>query len=269
MPIAIEGIRIFSDGRESANIATGEQFALSRRMYRKRDVVWSKENSHLPIILAGKSFDLPIMSAPNGALFAWLNPSADPLKRACALEVGYRLRQAMPDGGIVLKAPSGKSAAMSDEGIQVATGLGVPQIIAIQLGGGTKEELKKQGIFSDETLEDFFNGKIDDAPFKVYTNKSSQAVYARRYQPVTGKDKVLFISEEQAEVVYNGVVYGKMPKVIVEDVVTTGTTVTAVDDVVHTANLGQISSVVAVATEGGQFRGRPCKIDFAVHLPAL
>lgn len=209
----------------------------------------------LPVRLAGSEFTLPVLQEGN-VRFAWLNPdgSDKELQEACAVELAIRLAK-QTDGkrGVVILPPSSKSTEMAEIAVRIASGLNGNDFLLVKAGGG----------LSENATEKLSPGKIQ--PMEIILTPNQKLISAIRYMPVTGKDKIMFLPEDVflqiQEVLDDGGVLSML-----EDVVTLGTTVEAMERLLGQAGIRHPLQIMAVAKEGNDY-AKP--MSYAIHLPLL
>jgi hypothetical protein len=237
----------------------------------------------LPVELAAEVFPLPIKTV-KGAQFAWLNPSgkveedsSPELMRACAIETGARLARKMEENetkkAILLEAPSSKTIDMGNLAGQIAADLTGGQVLIIKAEGGVIDNVDLENdhlheYFSEEESADLRSKVLGigekTEPIRM-TTLDGETVILIRYKPVTGKEKFMFLSQRQYADISQALEEGAILATI-EDVVTTGTTVSVEQDLLRAGQIEEELAVIAVAKEGDGYSGN---VDCAIKLPKL
>lgn len=221
------------------------------KIYTAQDVSEQGLNVHL----AGYEFMLPVKQEGK-VRFAWLNPdgSDKQLQEACAIELAIRLAK-QTDGkrGVVILPPSSKSTEMAEIAVRIASGINGNNFLLVKAGGGLSENATKK----------LSPGKIQ--LMEVVLTMNHKLISAIRYMPVTGKDKIMFLSEnvfpQIQEILNDGGVLS-----ILEDVVTLGTTVEVMKRLLGQAGIQEQLHIIAVAKEGNEYSG---PMSYAIQLPLL
>lgn len=218
----------------------------------------------LPVSLAGIKFDLPIKEE-GGVKFAWLDPSGKDLalRQACGVEIGIRLaRKTKDSSGVVILPPSNKSTKMAEMAVRMASGLTGREMVIIKAGGGLTKDREEFLPGSNFEFPDIKIGEVTAAA-RVQTDFKEEA-WVVRYMPVTGKDKLMYLTATQWTQMQIAVQSGVL--ITCEDVVSRGTTIEALKKLLEQVNIRKSLQIIAVAREGESYKGQ---MDYAIQIPAL